>query len=117
MSDSIMPDIWGDGKLFTFSGLDGPTHWANTLVGGAASAPLGIVLHLRPDLRLIFGGEMRAQSGLVLGDAVDISVETTDGAGDLRFAFADCWTIVGEIIGDLTVQLEGPTDTDAGFVE
>ncbi|MGM0492646.1 MAG: amylo-alpha-1,6-glucosidase [Armatimonadota bacterium] len=117
MSDSIMPDIWSDGKLFTFSGLDGKTHWANTLAGGATSDPLGIVLHLRPDLHLIFGGEMRAQSGLVLGDAVDICVETGSGSGDLRFAFADCWTVVGEIIGDLTVRLEGETDTELGFVE
>lgn len=117
MSETTMPDIWGDGKLFTFSGIDGRTSWANTLVGGATSDPFGVVLHLGPDLHLRFGGELTEQGGLVLGDAVDVSVETASGSGALRFAFADCWTIVGETIGDLTVQLEGETDTDAGFVE
>ena len=116
MSGATMPDLWGDGKLFTFSGLDGPTSWSNTLVGGATSDPLGIILHLNPDVKIVFGGELRRQAGLVLGDAVDISVTTCDDPGSIRFAFADCWTIVGEVLGDLTVRLEGETDTDAGFV-
>lgn len=117
MSEAKMPDIWSDGKLFTFSGLDGQTSWAHTLVGGATSDPLGIVLHLKPDVRLTFGGALQDQSGLVLGDAVDASVNCSDGSGTIRFAFADCWTIVGEVSGDLTVRFEGDTDTEAGFVE
>ncbi|MGI5817996.1 MAG: amylo-alpha-1,6-glucosidase [Armatimonadota bacterium] len=117
MSDVMMPDIWGDGKLFTFSGLDGQTSWAHTLVGGATSDPLGIVWHLRPDVRLLFGGRLDHQSGPVLGDAADISADTSDGSGTLRFAFADCWTLVGEVTGELMVRLDGETDTEAGFVE
>ncbi len=113
-----MPDIWGDGKLVTFSGIDGETSWAHTLVGGASSDPFGLVLHLRPDLSLVFGGRLEHDDArLVLGDAVDISAATSEGAGDLRLAFADCWTLVGEVTGDLTVRLEGETDTEAGFAE
>ncbi len=119
MPDAKMPDVWGDGKLFTFSGLDGQTSWSNTLVGGATSDPLGIVLHLKPDVQLTFGGalqEARAASGLVLGDAVSATAITSDASGELRFAFADCRTIVGEVTGDLSVRLDGPGETEAGFV-
>jgi len=118
VSDPIMPDIWGDGKLLTFSGLDGPTSWAHTLVGGASIDPFGIVWHLRPDVFLVFGGRLEGQDArLVLGDAVEMSARTGDGAGDLRMAFADCWTLVGEAGGSLSVRLDGPAETEAGFVE
>ena len=112
-----MPDIWGDGKLLTFSGLDGPTSWAHTLVGGASTDPFGVVWHLRPDVFLVFGGRIEGQDArLVLGDAVELSVRTGDGAGDLRMACADCWTVVGETTGSLSVRLDGPTETEVGFV-
>ncbi|NLO04811.1 MAG: hypothetical protein GX131_03160, partial [candidate division WS1 bacterium] len=116
MANIIMPDIWGDGKLFTFSGLDGETSWAHTLVGSGTSEPLGITFHLRPDVQLLFGGKLQDQSGLVLGDAADVAVSTSDASGALRFAFADCWTLVGEVSGALEVRLEGESDTEAGFV-
>ena len=117
MSDPIMPDIWGDGKLLTFSGLDGATSWAHTLVGGASTDPFGVVWHLRPDVFLVFGGRLEGQDArLVLGDAVAVSARTSDGAGELRMAFADCWALMGEIGGGLSVRLDGSTDTEAGFV-
>lgn len=112
-----MPKVWGDGKLLTFSGIDGPTSWAHTLVGGATTNPFGIVWRLRPDVLLIFGGLLAGQEGrLVLGDAADLTAHTPRGSGDLRLAFADCWTVVGEVTGSLEVRLAGPTETEAGFV-
>ncbi len=109
-----MPNIWGDGKLITFSGLDGETSWAHTLAGSAAEDPFGIALYFRPDATLIFGGRLEAQGGrLVLGDAADITAQTTDGGGDLRLAFADCWTLVGEITGTLSVRLEDDAPGEA----
>ncbi|MGD9495374.1 MAG: amylo-alpha-1,6-glucosidase [Armatimonadota bacterium] len=118
MAAAIMPDIWSDGKLFAYSGLDGPTSWAHTLVGGACTDPFGIALHLGPDLMLAFGGRLEAQDGrLVLGDAAHLGAQTGDGAGDLRLAFADCWTLAGQVTGSLSVRLHGPPQTEAGFVE
>ena len=38
MSNPNMPNIWGEGKLFAFSGLDGETDWAHTLVASATAA-------------------------------------------------------------------------------
>lgn len=63
-------------------------------MGGATTNPFGIVWRLRPDVLLIFGGLLAGQEGrLVLGDAADLTARTPRGSGDLRLAFADCWTI------------------------
>lgn len=117
MSDAVMPDRWGEGKLFAFSGLDGETSWSNALMGSATTHPMGIELRLGAGVGLSFGGAFRdVQTGLILGDAVDASVVTTAGRGELRFAFADCWTLIGEVSGDLSVALEGKAETEAGFL-
>ncbi|MCD6359282.1 MAG: hypothetical protein J7M38_00375, partial [Armatimonadetes bacterium] len=58
MSDVEMPDIWGDGKLFCFSGLDGETSWAHTFVGSASLHPFGIIIRTDPELTLRFGGDV-----------------------------------------------------------
>ena len=39
----ILPDIWGEGSLFAFSGLDGPTPFAKSLVGHLAGGRVGVV--------------------------------------------------------------------------
>ena len=103
-----MPNIWGDGKLFCFSGLDGETSWARNLMGSASERPFGVILRLYPDVMLRFGGDLLTQGGdLVLGDAADVHVDTTEGAGALRLAYADCWRLVGEVTGGLSVSLDG----------
>jgi len=113
-----MPDRWGGGKLLAFSGLDGPTSWAHTLVGSANVEPLGLWLHLGPDVLLRFGSQVNdVEARLVLGDAVELTADSTAGTGTVRFAFADCWTIVGCVSGALDVRTEGPTETEAGFVQ
>jgi len=108
MGENMMPNIWGDGKLLCFSGLDGETSWACNLMGSARVKPFGILLRLYPDVLLRFGGDLLSQGGeLVLGDAADVHVDTTEGEGSLRTAYADCWRLVGEVTGSLTVELEG----------
>ena len=95
MATAQMPDIWGDGKFHlsqawtarqagrTHSWEARPqTHWGRPPSQAGPAADLG--------------GRLVRQEGLVLGDAADMSVITSDGRGALRFAFADCWTIVGE---------------------
>ncbi len=117
MPVAVMPDRWGEGKLFAFSGLDGKTDRAHTLVGSAITHPVGIMLHLRPDVKLSFGGALReSDARMILGDAVDTYFTTTDAAGRLRFAFADCGRLVGEIIGNLSVELEEAAG-EMGFLE
>lgn len=103
-----MPNIWGDGKLLTFSGIDGPTVGRTPSWAGQPPTPSASSWRLRPDVLLIFGGLLAGQEGrLVLGDAADLTARTPRGSGDLRLAFADCWTIGGEVTGSLEVRLEG----------
>lgn len=110
---AAMPAVWDDGKLFAFSGLDGPTSWANTLAGSATTEPLGILLHLNPDVRVAFaGGEQEVDAELVLGDAVELSAHGDGGSGKLRFAFVDAWTIIGETTGALATAV-APASADA----
>ncbi len=112
-TSSAMPAVWDDGKLFAFSGLDGPTSWANTLAGSATTAPLGILLHLSPDVEVIFADNVQAvDADLVLGDAVELSAYGDGGSGKLRFAFADAWTIIGETTGALATTV-APVSADA----
>jgi glycogen debranching enzyme len=108
MSGPLTPNIWGDGKLFAFSGIDGPTSWACDLMGSASNDPFGIILRVYPDIALTFGGRVIEQGGhLVLGDACDVTVETSEGSGRLRMAYADCFRMVGEVSGSLGVALDG----------
>lgn len=108
-----MPAVWDDGKLFAFSGLEGPTSWANTLAGSATTEPLGILLHLNPDVRVAFAsGVQDVDAELVLGDAVELSARIDGGSGKLRFAFVDAWTIIGETTGALATAV-GPASADA----
>ena len=110
---AAMPAVWDDGKLFAFSGLDGPTSWANTLSGSATTEPLGILLHLNPDVRVTFAdGVQDVDAELVLGDAVELSARVDGGSGKLRFAFADAWTIIGETTGALATTVT-PASADA----
>ncbi len=98
MSLSTMPNIWGEGKLIAFSGLDGPTSWRYALVGSATTRPLGIRFHLGPDVLLSFGANVQLRDAeMVLGDAAWLIAQTSDGPAELKFAFADCWRLRGSM--------------------
>lgn len=113
MPEAMMPNIWGAGKLFCFSGLDGPTSWACNLMGSGSVRPFGIILRLYPDVLLRFGGDLLGKTGvLVLGDCADVYADTTQGDGRVRLAYADCWRLVGEVSGSLTVSLEGDWESE-----
>ncbi len=117
MSLSTMPNIWGEGKLIAFSGLDGPTNWRHTLVGSATTQPLGIRFHLGPDVLLSFGTNVQLRDAeIVLGDAVRLTAQTSDGPAELEFAFADCWRLVGQVNGALQPQLSEHRNLEAGHL-
>ena len=112
---AAMPAVWADGKLFAFSGLDGPTSWANTLAGSATTEPLGMLLRLNPDVRVTFAdGVQDVDAELVLGDTVELSARVDGGSGKLRFAFTDAWTIIGETTGALATTVVRASAEAAG---
>ncbi len=117
MSNPKMPNIWGEGKLFAFSGLDGETDWAHTLVASATEEPLGLCLHLNPDVMLTFAhGVKRIEARVVLGDAVDLTAETAEGTGELRFVIANHRMIIGEVTGALSAGPATEQRTGAGHL-
>ncbi|MBN1977070.1 MAG: hypothetical protein JW918_06680 [Anaerolineae bacterium] len=40
-----LPDVWGEGALFAFSGIDGDTHVASGFVATLASDAYGLLFH------------------------------------------------------------------------
>jgi len=96
------PDVWGEGTLFAFSGVDGSTDVLSSFVATATDARFGLLFQLvtRRELRFDVpaGGRVRVATGDVLG------VEWPDGA-ELVVAFAQWHTIVGVAPRAATITL------------
>ena len=86
-----LPDVWGEGALFAFSGMDGCTQTASGFVGTAAARPYGLLFHtpLRRTLEISLShpGRVRVATGDVL------LVET--GQGELALVYAAWHTLAG----------------------
>ncbi|MBC7319294.1 flagellar biosynthesis protein FlgM [bacterium] len=50
----LLPNIWGQGAIFAFSGLDGETSYKNDLVGTLLGDEIGILFHLKNRRKLVF---------------------------------------------------------------
>ncbi len=106
------PDVWGEGALFAFSGVDGPTDVLSSFVATATNAQYGLLFQLvtRRELRLGVpdGGRVRVATGDVLG------VEWP-GATELVVTFSAWHTIVGIAPPATTIELSFEHDrrTDA----
>ncbi len=73
----VVPNVYGDGILFAYSGLDGKTSWAHPLVASTLDGGLGIRIHLPKDpmIKIYLPGgqernlDLRAATGdLIVGD-------------------------------------------------
>jgi hypothetical protein len=103
-SISNPPDLWGEGALFAFSGMDGPTKTVSRFVAAFDAIPYDLLIHtprrrvLRARLQTL--GRCRIATGDLLG------VETSSGA--FLAIFAAWHTIVGIIPeeADLTLAFE-----------
>jgi hypothetical protein len=42
---SDLPDLWGEGAAFAFSGMDGPTNVRSGFVTTYAGQPFGLIIH------------------------------------------------------------------------
>jgi hypothetical protein len=96
------PDVWGEGGLFAFSGVDGPTDVLSSFAATATSARYGLLFQLvtRRELRLDVpaDGRVRIATGDVLG--VDWPDRT-----ELLVTFAAWHTIVGVAPPTATITL------------
>ncbi len=101
-----LPDIWGEGAIFAFSGFDGPTCSASNFVLTFGHAPCDLVIQTADTyllkLRLAEEGRILAATGDVL--AVEPSVDGPP-AGELIVTFSAWHTIVGQLPPGATVEL------------
>jgi hypothetical protein len=106
-----LPDVWGEGTLFAFSGVDGSTDVLSSFVATATGATYGLRFELvtRRELRLEVAarGRVRVATGDVLG------VDWPD-ATELVVAFAEWHTIVGVAPPTVTIVLAFEDDRPAG---
>ena len=96
-----LPDIWGEGAIFAFSGFDGPTCSASNFVLTFGHAPGDLVIQTADTyllkLRLAEEGRVLAATGDVL------AVETP--AGELIITFSAWHTVVGQLPEGATAEL------------
>lgn len=108
-----LPDVWGEGALFAFSGLDGETNAASGFVATYARERYGLLIHTPQrrllDVRVSDVGEVRIATGDVLG------VQTA--RGDLLLAYAAWHTLVGVVPEDAMLALRFEDGTPATEVE
>ncbi|NLF16681.1 MAG: hypothetical protein GX595_05410 [Lentisphaerae bacterium] len=97
----FMPDLWGEGQLLAFSGVDGVTRATEPLVLTTAVVDGALRLRLPLDLAVGFDGLRVQRWTCVLGDAL---VGEADG-GPYRLAFADHHTVVGEVPSGVRVTV------------
>ncbi|MFH1569604.1 MAG: trehalase family glycosidase [Gemmatimonadota bacterium] len=107
LAPPAIPDIWGEGALFAFSGLDGPTCSASGFVATYASEPFGLLIHTPRrrvlSARLPAGAQarVRAATGAVL------LVESDQG--ELAMGWTAWHSLAGRAPADacLGLRLEG----------
>lgn len=107
------PNLWGEGALFAFSGMDGPTKTASKFVATFSATPYDLLIHTPRrrvlQVRLPQIGRCRVATGDLL------AVETLSGA---FLAVFDAWhTIVGLAPErtELALAFEHPeAEADAG---
>lgn len=94
-----LPNRWGGGSLFAFSGMEGETDWLRPFVGRLCEDRLGVAFFEGTCQReLCFGttGDMKGLSfDIVCSDLVEVHMDP-DASERLRFLFLDRNTILGQ---------------------
>ena len=88
-----LPNIYGYGQLFGFSGLEGKNYFKNDFVGTLTHERIGVRFELRPWIKVVFPFDDNAKTDFdaVLGDMLLAAV---DGK-EFSMIFADADTVIG----------------------
>jgi hypothetical protein len=110
-----LPNIWGGGQLFAYSGLEGETSWAHPIVGSLLPDRVAIDFHQKPGvvLEVVPDAPGDIVPEFVLGDAFALTL----GGAPVLVACADRFTIIGQLGAGLTARLCDAADqvqTQAG---
>lgn len=105
---SKLPNIWGDGGLFAFSGLDGPTSITEPFVLAMQTSPPGLRVRWL-DRTLTFGEGLRlGEVRLAACDCADIDLLFPNGEkARLRLAFLNKDVVLGKADPSIKPVLDG----------
>jgi hypothetical protein len=96
-----MPDMWGEGALFAFSGLDGETDTRSQFVASVGSVGYDLLIHTPSrrllKLRITDFGKVRIATG-------DVLISETD-RGEMMLTYAAWHTLIGHLPEDGDVAL------------
>ena len=110
-----LPDRWGEGLIFAFSGIDGPTNTESQFVATAAADRFGLLIHTPRRRLLRVESDTATQVRVATGDV--LIVETL--SGDLLSMTYTAWhTLIGRmpVTGMLSLAFEnGDRDENAGL--
>ena len=99
-SHQPLPDIWGEGAIFAFSGIDGPTCSESNFVLAFGAEPFDLLIHTADPhvlrLRLIDPGEVMA--------ATNDSLLVETPGGELIVTFSGWHTVIGQLPAGATVE-------------
>lgn len=94
-----MPDIWGQGSLFAFSGLDGECSYQTGLVGTLCGDRVGVVFHTNPSFTLQFQMTQEVkdlQYEIITSDFIKARLALRSGkTGELHLLFYNQNTVIG----------------------
>lgn len=103
----VTPNVWGQGQLFAFSGLDGSSLSGDDFVGTLSGDKIGIRFHTKVirELAVVNVAHLKPEFETVASDLIRIRT----GAGPVTVIYADTHTIVGEVAGcaEIVVSPEG----------
>lgn len=110
-----LPDVWGEGILFGFSGIDGETVTASGFVGSLGPEPYGVLFHTPTKRQFSVRVEIRGRVVCATGDALVVEM------GDAELAYG--WLQWHSLIGvcppavELSLGFLGTEGTVAATVE
>ena len=96
-----LPDVWGEGALFAFSGMDGETSVSSGFVATFARERYGLLFHT-PRRRLL-DIELRREGAVRLATGDVLGVETPQG--NLVLVFSHWHTLIGVVPDETRLQL------------
>lgn len=93
-----LPNIWRQGQLFAFSGLEGKTDWYHPFVASTLSSPGNLLFHTKPERKLVFSGEelKNEKDDIVASDFVSFSQPF------LSYLFFNKDTLIGQAHSSVT---------------
>lgn len=99
------PNVWSDGQLMGFSGLEGPTPWDTMPSFSTLAEPVGLQLRLPAALSgtMLIEGMDQLQWKVVLGDVAEGRAAT----GDVGLVMIDALTLMGQLPPSAALTFDG----------